>query len=622
MFENIEIILTLTILIAVFVSFILEKIPAHVTAMIAMCLLLALGLITTKDALSVFSNSAPVTIACMFIMSAALERTGVIDLMGVYVLKLAKRNKALAILVLLGGAMLFSAFMNNTPVVVIMTPVVIAVANGLKKYPSKFLIPLSYAAIFGGTCTLIGTSTNILVDGIARTYDQPPFGMFEISIVGICMAFVGTIYMLVIGSKLLPKRKLLIEEIVDEDERKKFISEAIITPKSLLIGKTINQIEINKDSDYEIIDLIRNDSGTRSASQSVLNLIKGFLDKSNSTNASSTYRDIAIKAGDRLVIRSDKEELIKIKDNLGLQFNNEEETSESGFAQITTSRETITIEGVIGYRSDFIGKTPAELRLRRRYGCYILAIHKGEQNISHNFDQVALKQGDIMLFEGTQEDLERLFANENILSLSQVKRQSFNTKKAPIALATLAAVVGLAATHIMPIAGLAIIGAVICVTSGCVSTKRAFDAIEWPILLLIFGMISLAIAMDRTGTAVLIANYISTFAADYSPLLVLVIVYGITSFFTETMSNNAVAVLLTPIAITLANSLGVDPRPFIIAVMMAASASFATPIGYQTNTYVYNAGNYKFKDFIKVGLPLNIITMLVAVSVIPIFWEF
>lgn len=619
-FENLNIIITFIILIGVFVSFILEKIPAHATAMTAMCLLLVCGIISTEDALSVFSNSAPVTIACMFIISAALERTGVIDLMGTEALKIAEKNKTLAIVVLIGGAMVFSAFMNNTPVVVVMAPVIITVANGLKKYPSKYLIPLSYAAILGGTCTLVGSSTNILVDGVSRTLNQPAFGMFEITIPGICMAIIGTLYMLLIGRKLLPERKLFSDEVADAESRKKFTSEAVITEKSWLIGKSINEIKLSNSEEYEIIDLIRNDTGTRSDSLSVLSLIKGVLKGNNDDQkgGSSTYRDIPIKSGDRLVIKTNKEKLIEIKNNLGLNFDTQEVAS----AQITVSRETIVAEGVIGVGSGFIDKTATDLRLRKRYSCYILAVHRDSQNVSGNFDQLSFKYGDVLLIEGPKEEIEKLFSNENILNINQVRRKSFNTKKAPIALGVLACVIGLAAINIMPIAGLALIGATLCILTGCVSSKKAMEAIQWPILLLIFGMISLAIAMDKTGAARITVEAISGTLYNVGPLTTLAIIYIITSSLTEVMSNNAVAVLLTPIVIGLAQSLGVDARPFIVAVMFGASASFATPIGYQTNTYIYNVGNYRFKDFVKVGLPLNIITLITAVIIIPMFWEF
>ena len=558
-----EIIFVCAIIIGALVSFVIERVPIDVTAFCAFALVLLVSILTgsenlpgVNDLLSVFSNPAPLTIAAMFIMSAALEKSGIIEFMAERLLRLAQLGyiRFLAMLILFVACA--SAFINNTAVVVVLLPVVMTIARQLKIPASKMLIPLSYASIFGGCCTAIGTSTNILVSSILQNNGMDPLGMFELSYIGVPLLFGGLAYMVSVGNYLLPERETL-TSMLSPEERKEYITEAYVKHGSSLVGKPLVETKLLKTSGVRLLDVIRNGAVLQ-----------------------TPVNGITLEEGDRLLLACHPSGIMKARSFDGMGF-----VLEQGLdLEPISSHEGAIIEGVIGPQATLIGRTMREINFRQRYRLVILAVHRRGRNVQDKLENLRLQFGDTLLMMGTHAAIDNLRSLDDIIFLDKPALPAEDMrKKAPWILGALVAVVASVTLNIMPIIGAIIIAVAFLFVTGCVNPKDAYKAVDWRILVLIYGMLGLGLAMDRSGFSMLIAgrmvdfvNYL--FEPDLRPYFMLVCIYLCTGILTEILSNNATVVLMAPIAISLAVAMNVDARPFIVASCIAASASFSTPI--------------------------------------------
>ncbi len=583
--EMIPALFTLLVVAVMFALFVAEWYSTETVAIAGCAVLLATGILSVSDVMQAVANPAPIAIAAMFIISGALVRTGALGAATSLISAAAEQRPVMTLGMMAVFIVFASAFMNNTPVVLILIPVVTQIGARLGASPSKVLIPLSYLAILGGVCTLIGTSTNLLVDGVAQAEGLAAFTLFEITPLAVILAVIGMAFIALAAPRFLPEREALMGFLAQK-HAPKFMTQVAVVEGSPMIGEKPLEYELFRRDGMRVVDVLRGDASLR-----------------------RNFSTVTFEAGDIVVIRTGVDELLTLRESRQIAMVDE-----------IASTETVTVEALIGPDCTLVGKSLGRLRLRRRYGVYPLAVHRREQRVGQKLDDVVVRVGDTLLLEGDHEDIRRLAEDVKLVDLEEPSARSYRRDRAPVVLLVLAAVVGLSALNVVPITAAAIIGVAVVLLARCIDADEAFSVIDGRLLTLIFGMLAIGRALQTSGATELIVSGIAPLLLMVSPWVALWLVYLIASFMTEILSNAAVAIVVTPIAISLAGTMGVDPRPFVVAVMLAASLSFATPIGYQTNTMVYAPGGYKFTDFLRLGLPLNIGLGLVASLLIPLFW--
>jgi di/tricarboxylate transporter len=559
----------------------------------AVSIFASFGMITPAEALSGFSNEGMLTVAALFVVAAGLRETGILNYIGQGVFGGALNVRSV-FLRLTGVVLPMSAFLNNTPIVAMFQPIIIdwSKRNGVS--PSKLLIPLSFIAILGGTCTLIGTSTNLVINGLMLEEHMEPMGLFEIALIGIPYALLGVLYLFFFAQKLLPDRKDLFEKL--GDSRREYLSEMIVEPDSRLIGQMVEAAGLRGLPGLFLIEIERD----------------GEL-------FAPVRPDHVIKAGDRMVFTGIVSSIVELEKFPGLT-----PVEECGFEISTEQKHGRRLwEAVVSNSSPLIGQTIRDSDFRATYGAAVVAVHRGEKRLEKTIGDIMLRPGDTLLLRAGRH-FRRAFKNDpSFYLVSDVSewrplREEY-VKISSVIFLALIVVMGLG---LMPIVVACMLAASLMVVSGCLSPSDARRSIDWQVLITISAAFGVGAALQNSGAATAIASELVAVTKPFGPTVALGAIYMLGAIMTALITNNAAAVILFPFCLETSRLLEVSPIPFLVALMLASSSSFMTPIGYQTNMMVYGPGGYRFKDFLKVGTPLTILLWLMATFTIPLIWSF
>ncbi|QLG63962.1 SLC13 family permease [Halorarum salinum] len=600
--------LILVLVLGVLVLFVTEPVPVDVTALGLLVTLLLVGpvstaladaglvagsveLVSVEEGLSGFANAATLTVLAMFVLSEGVRRTGVVQRLGALISRLTGGDESRQLGATIGLVGPVSGLINNTAAVAVLLPMVTDLADRGGTSPSKLLLPLSYASMVGGTLTLIGTSTNILASDLyARLAPEAiarEFRMFEFLPLGAVLLVIGSVYLLTVGRWLTPARIEPRADLTEEFEMAEYLTEAVVRADSPLVGRRVESVLEDTTFDVDLVQLIRDR--------------RVFLEPLGQKE---------IQAGDVFAVRTDRATLVDLLDVEGLDLVPEATVAEEDLEAAPGPKNLVEV--VVAPGSSLVGESLATARFRQRYDATVLALRRGGELIRQRMDDVPLRVGDTLLVQASADSLERLDANRNFIVAQEVERHDYRESRTPVAVGIVGLVVALAALGVMPIVVSALAGALAMVLTGCLRPPEVYEAVQWDVIFLLAGVIPLGIAMESSGAAGLLADAVVAAGDVLPPLLLLGVFYVVTALLTNVVSNNASVVLMIPVAIEAAETLGANPLAFAMAVTFAASTAFMTPVGYQTNLFVYGPGGYKFTDYVRVGGPLQAIFAVVT----------
>jgi di/tricarboxylate transporter len=586
--------IVLALLFVALVLFSLERIPIEIVAILLVMALVLTNTLTASEAFAGFGNDIVITIAGLFILTGGLAKTGVIDLVGRRLHRTAGDSEFRIVALIMFAAALCAAVMKNTTTTAMFLPVVLGIAARRNLSPSKLLMPLAFGAILGGTCTLIGTSTNLAVSGALPRYGMQPFTMFELTKVGVLIVAVGMVYMLIVGIRLLPRRKSA-ESLTEQYHIRQYMTEVMVLDNSPLIGKTLAEARISDELDLTVLGILRGEEQLRIAPNP----------------------DEEIKVDDLLLVQGRVEDILRVKSEAGIEIKPDFKLSDS----VLESRGAELFEAMVPRGSDLIGRTLKNPKFRKRHRVVVLAINRHGVDLLSKISRVKLRFGDVLLIQGTREQVEAVAADGQILLLEEVSERQARPEKRRWALLAFLVFLFFSLTHFVPLPIAVLLGVMILLASQSLRMAEVYEIIDWRLLILIACMISFGVAMEKTGADQYLADFIVRGTGRYGPIGVLAGFFVMTVALTQPMSNQAAALVMLPIAVKTALALGLNPRTFAITVTYAASCSFLTPLE-PACVLVYTPGQYRFLDFLKVGSILTIAVFVIVMWLVPMFWPF